>query len=124
MSQKQKYQILDNLEDEWEEFLHHHIKIQETWWMNFVKPTKKSDIQEDRKWAKDITELVSIYTKLCIVNAQLLEEEAKHDIKEYTWQKVPSTKKIGKKKLQLRKYLDEYYLLKQRFVKEYKQEQV
>jgi hypothetical protein len=115
----QKYQILDNLEDEWE-FLHHYIKIQETWWMTFVKPTKKQDIQEDRKWAKDITKLVSVYTKLCIMNAKLREERANHNIKEYTWQKVSSKDKISKKRLQLMKGLDEYYSLKQRFVKENK----
>lgn len=112
-------QILDDWDAEWE-FINHHIQIQKTWWTTFVKPTKREEIREDQKWAADITKLVALYTKISMTQAQLREEQAKYDIKEYTWQKPPKNK-IGKKRQKLLKYVREYLLLKQRFVKEHKE---
>lgn len=115
---RQKSEILDNLEDEWM-YLRQRIKIQETIWKNFEEPTHKEEIQENKKWAEDLKKLISLYTKLHIVNLQYQQKKAESDLKLYTWQK-PLSKKTTSNLFQKQvKILDEYYKLKKQFIKEY-----
>jgi hypothetical protein len=74
--QQQKFYILNNIEKEWD-FLRDRIKIQESMWKNFKKPTHSQDIKEDKQWAKDLQKLVSLYTKLHIEILKLREKSAK-----------------------------------------------
>lgn len=111
---------VQDVETEWE-FINHYIQVQRTWWTTFSEPTKREDIQEDRKWARDVAGLVSALTKYDVAQTYLKQEEANYEIKLYTWQKHLSKYKIGKQRLKVTKYLREYTLLKQRFVKEHKQ---
>lgn len=114
----QKFDILNNLDKEWQ-FLRQRIKIQESIWKNFKKPIHRQDILEDKQWAKDLTELISLYTKLHTLNLKYQEYQSESDIKLYTWQKTPSEKKSEKIFQKRGQILDKYYKLKIQFTKKY-----
>lgn len=114
---RQKSNILDNLNDEWD-FLKHRIRIQESVWKNFEKPTDLQEIKLDKEWAKEMTKLVSLFTKLKIANVKYEEACSKSEIKLYIWRKENKDKE-GKSYLKLRQILNEYYELKKQFVKKY-----
>jgi hypothetical protein len=114
-----KYEILQNLDKEWEYFLDIRIRTQETVFQNFTRPTHRQDIQEDKSWAKDITKLVDLHTKLIILRAEIQAENIRSDIRLFTWQKIPSKNKKQSKIKKQRQILDEYYTLKNDFVRKY-----
>ena len=120
---QQKSQILDHLDDEWYNFLDRYIRMQESIYDNFSKPTNRQEILEDKKWARDLTKLVSLYAKLVSLDIRKKEKDARYKIKLYTWQKPPSKQTITKLALKQRKTVDEYYKLKIDFLKQFPLEQ-
>lgn len=119
MTLQQKSKILDYLDGEWDDFLDKYIKMQESIYDNFSKPTKRQEILEDKKWARDLTKLVSLYAKLVSLDIKIKEKDARYKIKMYTWQKPPSKQAITRLVLKQKKTIDEYYKLKIDFLKQF-----
>jgi hypothetical protein len=115
--QIEKYKILRNLDEEWDQFIGLRLRIQESVWQNFAKPVHTQDKREDRLWADAMTKLVTLHTKLMTLHQLIYEERIKSDIKLYTWQKVPTKKKLHSLVQKQRAVLDKYFKLKTDFLK-------
>jgi len=115
---RQRNQIARNLEGEWMDFLRQRIKIAQSVYHNFEKPTDPKEQKEDKILSKKLVKLVQLYTKISQVEASKMEQNAIRDINLYYHQKSVKSKwsELNEKQISL---LNEYVRLKKQFIKQY-----